>query len=232
MNITDFEKSFICWSGKSEGKFKIVSILNYRNELNKKITFGLTQNVLAGNVYNPVNLIKNPPYLFQLISNNENQKIFRTDLPSNKYEKLDNLIKRNKIKDTDLKNIFNNFNLKIIKKYVIKCKNIKEIIKYFKKYNFVSRIKLHNFVGTNFYIEFPINHINISRNLNLWQAETGPVLFPSYNKTKDIKFLPSFLMFNSFNQIDVFYDYPFGERKKKQYLKSLKCKIEIFGYKL
>ena len=153
-------------------------------------------------------------------------------MASNKYEKLDNLIKRNKIKDTDLKNIFNNFNLKIIKKYVIKCKNIKEIIKYFKKYNFVSRIKLHNFAGTNFYIEFPINHINISRNLNLWQAETGPVLFPSYNKTKDIKFLPSFLMFNNFNQIDVFYDYPFGERKKKQYLKSLKCKIEIFRYKL
>ena len=66
MIITDFDKSFIGWFGESNGKFKLASTLTYYNNLNEKVTYGLSQSVLAGNVYGKSDLIKNPYYIFQV----------------------------------------------------------------------------------------------------------------------------------------------------------------------
>jgi len=229
MFLTNFEKSSISWFGNSDGKFKICSILKYTNN---KETFALSEAVLAGNVYSLNNLIKNPPYLFQIIGNNENQKILRTDLPKNKFESKKNFLQRNKIKDTESGKLFENFSLIIKKKKYVKCLNNKEVINYFNQSFFVARLRLKNFKNTNVSIEFPINHINVSKKLKIWQVETGPVLFPICDGKEEKKLLPSFIMFNSFDQADVFYDYPYGLRKDYRYLKKIRCEIEIFAYKI
>ena len=88
MIITDFNKSSIGWFGESNGKFKLVSTLAYYNNLNKKVIYGLSQSVLAGNVYSKNNLIKNPYYIFQVLGNHKEQKILRTDLSNNKHNFL------------------------------------------------------------------------------------------------------------------------------------------------
>ena len=66
----DFNKSSVSWLGKSTGIFKLASVLSvfYKG---KADTFALTENVLAGNVYAKKGLIKNPPYLFQLVASNK-----------------------------------------------------------------------------------------------------------------------------------------------------------------
>ena len=88
MIITDFNRSSIGWHGESSAKFKLISKISFYENLNKKITYGLGQSVMAGNIYNRNNLIKKPYYLFQLIGNQAEQKILRTDLLNNKYKFL------------------------------------------------------------------------------------------------------------------------------------------------
>ena len=231
MIITDFNKSSIGWFGESNGKFKLVSTLAYYDDLNKKVTYGLTQSVLAGNVYGKSNLIKNPYYFFQVLGNHKEQKILRTDLPNNKYNILKSINKRKKINDTKLSKIFKDFKLEIKKQKGLKIVLFKNIYKYFENNNFTSRIKFRNFQNLNFEIEFPINHLNVSSMEEKWQVETGPILFPFiYNKNNKFDLLPSFVIFNKFDSIDIFYDYPFGFRnRKKSYLKNINCEIELYS---
>ena len=44
-------------------------------------TYGLGQSVLAGNMYVEKNLLKKPPYLFQVAGNHDQQIIYRSDIP-------------------------------------------------------------------------------------------------------------------------------------------------------
>tara|TARA_Y100000590_G_scaffold468771_1_gene653025 strand:- start:375 stop:1307 length:933 start_codon:yes stop_codon:yes gene_type:complete len=231
MLITDFNKSSIGWFGESSGKFQLVSTLTYYNNFNKKVIYGLGQSVLAGNVYSKKNLIKNPYYIFQVLGNQDEQKILRTDLSNHRYDYSNSLKKRKKLNDTKLSKIFKDFRLEIKKQKGIKIISFKNLYKYFKNNEFVSKIKFKKFQNLNFEIEFPINHLNISFIEKKWQAETGPILIPMNNKKNSkLDFFPSFVIFNKFDSADIFYDYPFGFRKtKKSYLKNINCEIEIYS---
>ena len=80
----------------------------------------------------------------------------------------------------------------------------------------------------------PVNHINIKPEIKMWQVETGPILMPNFEEKEagDLELLPCFIHFNSFDKLDVFYDYPFGFRRNqiinKGIMQSIDCKIEIF----
>jgi len=49
----------------------------------------------------------------------------------------------------------------------------------------------------------------------------------------DLELLPSFTHFNSFEKLDIFYDYPFGSRsykiKNEGIMQCIDCKIEMFS---
>lgn len=70
----------------------------------------------------------------------------------------------------------------------------------------------------------------MTSNIKKWQIETGPILLPSFKKKeKNFDVLPSFIMFNKFSSLDIFYDYPFGLRNKKNsYFENVKCEIELY----
>ena len=68
----------------------------------------------------------------------------------------------------------------------------------------------------------------------MWQVETGPILFPNLNKNQDLPdHLPSFIHFNSFNKLDIFYDYPLGLRtfdlENKGVVSGLPCDIQLLS---
>ena len=229
MLITDFNRSSICWLGDSKGIFKLISTLTYYDQLNNKIIYGLGHSVLAGNVYNQNNLVKVPYYTFQVFGNNKKQKILRTDLINNKFKSTNIFKKRKKTNNINFDKIFENFKLIIKKRKNNKISSFKNIYKNFDNNNFTSKVKFINFNNLIFEIEFPINHINVLLLKKKWQVETGPVLIPLISKNNEFNFLPCFVFFNSFNSMDIFYDYPFGARNKKNFhVKNVNCEIELY----
>ena len=228
----DFNKSSLGWLNSSKGVFRLVSVLKAKKDKGKQfITHGLGQSVLAGNVYAEKNLLKEPPYLFQVAGNKDQQIIYRSDIPYLKNGLAAWNIQRKKVLDNKLSSHFNEFCLNIFKRSVKKISTYKDIEKYFKLNDFSALIKIYDFNNLNFQIEFPINHINILPKEKKWQVETGPVLFPIDKKfiKNSYKFLPSFLHFNKLDSIDLFYDYPFGYRSKKNYkLSDFKCEVELY----
>lgn len=232
MIVIDFNKSSIGWLGQSKGEFKLASILTYYDDINNQVTYGLSQSVLAGNVYSNNNLIKNPSYMFQVLGNSNKQKILRTNLPNKKFNLFQIFNKSKNIYDTKLSKIFDDFKLKIIKREAISLITSNDIFKFFNVNNIISKVKFNNFQNLDFEIEFPINHLNVTSNAKKWQIETGPILLPLLNKKeKNFELLPSFVIFNNFNSIDIFYDYPFGFRyKKNSHFKNIECEIELYFF--
>ena len=74
----DFINSNIGWGGPSQGIFCLISLLIYKvkEEEDIKELFGLSQAVLAGNMYSDKELLKQPPYMFQVSGSISKQKIY------------------------------------------------------------------------------------------------------------------------------------------------------------
>tara|TARA_X000000368_G_C23022562_1_gene708678 strand:+ start:182 stop:895 length:714 start_codon:yes stop_codon:yes gene_type:complete len=226
----NFSRSSLYWEGESSGIFDLISVLKIYHE-NKIEIFGLSQSVLAGNMYKKNNLLKEPPYLFQVAGSNYQQTIFRSKILTNKKSTL--RLYKSEVSDTSGKPLFKIFKLKLTKESSINVNKYISMKSHFKKNNFSAKIKL-NINKSVFFLEFPINHFNINSKKKMWQAETGPVLFPFEIKNKNsFKFLPTFVHFNSFDKVEVFYDYPFGNRLEKfhnnKIIQKFKCKINIFS---
>ena len=226
-NRVDFNCSNLSWGGVSQGTFKLVSLINYGEKDNDKNlhVLGLSQIVMAGNMYAKKNLLKQPPYLFQVAGSLQKQIIFRSYISDD--------IKNNQINDSYGNPLFEDFDLNIIQKKGISISTFEEINTNFIKNQFSAKVIIH-INNQRTFIEFPINHININSNSKHWQVETGPILFPVKRKKESLfNYLPCFIHFNNFKTMDVFFDYPFGlrgiESKNKGILKSIPCKIELFA---
>ena len=231
----NFSKSNIFWDGPSKGIFKLISVLRLNLGKSKKpeTTFGLGESVLAGNMYVSEGLLKQPPYLFQVAGSTEEQYIFRSILPNQKKSLIPSWF-INKVGDTHQKKLFNDgFYLDLKKSPASTVMNYDEIEKCFYDNNFTVKIQIDS-LEFNYSIEFPVNHINIKPEIKMWQVETGPILMPNFeeSKTGDLELLTGFIHFNSFDKLDVFYDYPFGYRRSQTInrgiMQSIDCKIEIF----
>ena len=169
-------------------------------------------------MYAEAELLKQPPYLFQVSGSTERQWTYRTFLyrrvfPFTKY-RLPKWSKFNGTADTyDIGLFKERFNLAIKEEpaFCITC--VQEIEKYFNLNAFSATVSFES-DHTQYIAEFPIEHINIRPDTQEWQVETGPVLFPRLGEKKEIaKYLPCFLHFNSFHSVDVFFDHPFGIRR-------------------
>ena len=77
----NFQSSRLFWNhgtDESHGAFKIESVLRFYNEDGKlKDTFVLAVGVLAGNMYASERLVKEPPYLFQIVASDSQHIIYQ-----------------------------------------------------------------------------------------------------------------------------------------------------------
>ena len=78
--IVDFENSFLQWEQNNIGRFSLCSVLTILSYNQKIEKIGLSKNVLAGNMFVENNLLKFPPYFFQVGGNENEQFIFRSFL--------------------------------------------------------------------------------------------------------------------------------------------------------
>ena len=233
----DFSRSNIYWDGPGKGIFKLVSVLkiNQVSSAKEETTFGLGKSVLAGNMYVSDGLLKQPAYLFQVAGSTEEQFIFRSYLPNQKKTKFPSWANKNTlVGDTHQKNLFDKFYLNLKKTPAKAVINYDEIEEAFYDNNFTTKVKIESY-GLSCSVEFPVNHVNVKPEIKMWQVETGPVLLPILEDAvpSNIELLPCFTHFNSFDKLDVFYDYPFGSRSKqiknKGIMQGIDCKIEIFS---
>ena len=224
----NFTKSNIFWDGSSSGIFNLSAILKFDIQNNKKKsnTFCLSQSVLAGNMYSDKELLKNPPYLFQIAGSENEQIIYRSYIP-NRVDK-----KKNILNDTYGNPLFDLFEINLEKEKAITINNFNDIKKSFKKNCFSAKV-FFDFDKYYVNLEFPIRHININPSIKMWQVETGSILFPFINNNNEFDFIPSFAHFNSFNKIDIFYDYPYGERfinfSNNGVVTNFPCTIQLFS---
>ncbi len=232
LQIVDFNKSNVSWLGDSTGIFKLASILSVCCKGREPDIFTLTESVLAGNVYAKKDLIKNPPYLFQLVASNNYQKILRTDLCHDISELHGKNISRQEILDTEGNLFRENINVDVRYKDGRLIDDVNAIEKCSTGFSLNGHLSL-NRGQYQFAIEFPIRHLNMNAKRTIWQVETGPILFPVFSKNKkNFSFSPSFLFFGSFNKVDVFLDYPLKRRIFSQYkdnmISDLECDISLF----
>ena len=232
VNRIDFKNSHLSWSGSSKGIFNIISTLKIKEKGNENgaLIFALGSAVIAGNLYKNERLIKTPEYYFQVMGSESKQCIYRTFIDNNK--KYPNWVNDDKTGDTFGKNMLNEFKLNITKEEAFLLADFTDIANFFDCNSFSAKIslKMNNKI---IIIEFPIIHLNIKPQARLWQVETGPVLFPIINNKSNLfGYLPSFVHFNCFENIDIFYDFPFGIRSKtldNGIMNGFPCKIKLYA---
>jgi hypothetical protein len=223
----DFNSSNLYWGGTSQGIFKLVSLLNYQKKDDDRNleTLGLSQPVMAGNMYAAKDLLKQPPYLFQVAGSAKEQIIFRSYVSDS--------FKNKKTDDSYGKPLIKDFNIKIIRRKGISILTFEEINANFIKNKFSAKI-ITKVDKETISIEFPVNHINIKSESKEWQVETGPILFPISKKKESLfNYAPCFIHFNNFKTMDIFFDYPFSNRgfslRNKGILPKVPCEIKLFA---
>ena len=223
----DFINSSFGWNGASKGIFNIISLLIYKSidEERKKETFALGQSVLAGNMYSDKELLKHPSYMFQLAGSISEQSIFRSFISE--------IPESGKTLDNYDELIFEDFQVNIKNEKARIVEKFYDIKSLFSRNRFSAKIffKMDSY---DINLEFPIYHINIKKKNKMWQVETGPILFPLIEKDKvSPKHIPSFIHFNSFDKLDICYDYPFRFRSinmsNQGIVSRFPCTIQLFA---
>jgi hypothetical protein len=218
--IYDFEKSFITFVVKgysNYGRFKLESVTTVRKgDVEEK--FILLSPVMACDVYGKESLFKDPPYLYQALFSNNHYKIFRTYLPGMRQDNNSGCIEE----------LFEGLEKCFMNKEALRLTDNKEIIAAtMANRPLTARMTFENINGFNISAEFPIKHINVHPEREVFQVETGTAAFPNItnnamNKIENFNVL--YLAFSSFLQIDMSL-FPESNSFRK------KCCISLFADK-
>jgi len=201
----DFSRSFLSWvtlKEQSYGRFSIESkctIVDLESKDNE--TFYLATAVMAGNVYAPDNLTKEPTYMFQIAASERHFQIFH-----------DHIVGQSKGDAAgDIDNLFET--ISIIEKncpgYRVKISfDIASLALSSKPLN--ARMSFEN-DGFQFVLDFPIRHINIQHDRKKFQVETGPVLVPAYSlwggrvpdNIRTLQLHPAYILFNCLDRVEL-----------------------------
>jgi len=242
----DFYNSKLFWNHKtqkSHGAFNIESVLRVYKNNEIKETFVLATGVLAGNMYVSERLVQDPPYYFQVASSASRHIIYRTDtINKPKWRRLFSKKQKNSTYDTSNKNsVFASLEYKLIEE---KCVRVSSSYRDLRKHymqlpNFTGKILINISEEQKAELEFPVKHINISPEKEMFQVETGALLLVNeeYANLIDLSksLIPSFVHFNSFNCAHFSIDFPYGVRESKVRggfnVRRLECEIELYSDK-
>lgn len=241
----DFSNSKLFWnhgSDNSHGVFNVESVLRKYNKNNELInTFVLGAGVLAGNMYVSGSLVKNPSYFFQVAASEDMNVIYRTNtLETEKWRKFLNINRGSGTFDT-YNNDFESLEFNLGTEECVEVGLIYSDISmhYLRLHNFTCKIYV-NKIDECYELEFPVKHINISPEKEMFQVETGPILiFDSHGSNKTSarveRLIPSFVHFNNSKYADFSIDFPYGVRSSKDRgsfnVERLNCEVKLFSNK-
>lgn len=194
--------------------------------------------VLAGNMYVEDNLLKNPPYHFQMIYSDKVNRILRRSVQL----QVDGLESESVFDTTQKNSFFESICSNLVECNYQKISDKNRLLRALDKRLTVRniRILLNLQQGFTICIDSPVKHFNNLKYQNQWQIETGPVLFVKEqieNCLDDVevieKLSPSFLHTNSFSKAQFTFEYPFfvhGKMDSSEHPKSIQkdCNIELY----
>lgn len=171
--------------------------------------------------------------MFQVAGSIQEQRIFRSFIPDRAKRKFPSWMKKNLTEDTYGKPLFDEFGLNIMRDKATLVSKFDEIAAVFHENRFSAKVMII-IADRSVCLEFAINHINVMPKTRQWQVETGPILIPVMGGIGGaFSYLPAFVHFNSFDKIDIFYDYPFGYRSldllNKGVLSNVPCNIKLLA---
>lgn len=239
---TDFGRSRICWnhgSDKSHGSFKVEAILRLcdANDCAEEL-FALGVGVLAGNVYAPRQLVKQPTYLFQIVASKERHVIFRTHTRP-KILSWKALFGREAEGDSYNNNqIFPSLTIDLKSEGAKRVRTSEDIANHYLSHaHFSCLVKIPLTGNRSLELDFPVKHLNFHPVSKTIQVETGPILFVKpeffFAEKMDLlrELIPSFIHFNSFDRADFSLDFPYGvrepSRRGKMMTKEMDCDIQL-----
>lgn len=214
----DFQRSSIRWvtrAEKSMGAFQLEAVVRLWTDAGAPPKlFALGAAVMAGNMYAEGGLCKNPPYMFQVAGGGGEHTIFRTDLSPRWSNIVKKLCGRSKIQDTAGPNgqTFDAFDIHLEMDGAKFVRDYEEIAEHFSRQDsFSCRITIDSTSAEKMELEFPVKHLNLLPSRQMWQLETGPVLFPRQGDSANTVagFLPYFVHANRFDCADFSSDFPF-----------------------
>ncbi|MDI9569395.1 MAG: hypothetical protein QM278_01470 [Pseudomonadota bacterium] len=201
MKRIDFAASHLAWLTKKErsyGRFQIEAVCTVLADLQgAEETFCLAAAVVAGNVYAEKDLIKIPPYLFQIVASKDRHVIFRTSIPQLGHH---GSVGANG-------ELFAEMSLCLKEREAVVLDDFDYIEAAVRKGAALSaRICREKSSVGKIDIEFPIKHINIRKETRLFQVETGPIAVISERSEADVPSLGLGLVFQTafvhFNRLD------------------------------
>ena len=245
----DFQRSDLRWitrNEKSHGAFKIVAVLRLRPTASAPPTlFALGAAVLAGNMYVDGGLVKEPPYMFQVVVGVSDHVIFRTDLSHGWLHSMRNLFGLRGARpavDTVGPNgqRFECLEMNIEVEPAQALVGYAEIAGQYSQRNyFTGLITIDLATSGKLELEFPINHLNLLPSRAMWQLETGPVLFvkedPAPLSTRDSvgALLPCFVHSNRSDRAEFTPDFPFSggttPRSANAKISTFNCQVQLLA---
>lgn len=173
--IWDFDRSTIDFTprgGESIGRFAVEAALGIAPVGERSLTWTcLSSSVLAGNVFGRTGLVRVPPYHFQIVAGDERHMIFRSTCD-------DGLV----VDDSENANaaLFDRFE---IRRFSHRQDVIDDVQGLVKSFSAGARLQVsidwaHADGIHRCRLECPVKHINLTRDRDRFQIETGPVLLP------------------------------------------------------
>lgn len=224
----DFANSSLTWLTRAEesyGRFAVESVCTVRDRVhNIERTYCLGAAVLAGHVYGPDALVLKPQYLFQIVASETHHSIFRS------YARH----KRDRDSSGGNAAIFKRMDVRVIKEPADILGGYSEIESHFERHSRLSaRVNIAHSEGVVSEIEFPVKHINVQKARNLFQVETGPILFPCVGAkgidVNTLHFREAFVHFSRLNFIEVTLKVPtrVDFRATRFYSKTLRLEADV-----
>ena len=236
----DFQRSSIRWvtrSEKSMGAFQLEALVRLWGDAGAPPKlFALGTAVMAGNMYVEGGLCKNPPYMFQAAGGEGEHAIFRTDLSPCRNNVVKKLWERNKIQDSIGPNsqTFDAFDIHLEMDAAKSVQDYEEIAEHFSRQDFFTcRVTIDSAIAEKMELEFPVKHLNLLPSCQMWQLETGPILFPLRGDSVNTVagFLPYFVHANRFDCADFSPDFPFPQEVSLRALSGrmgkISCQLQL-----
>lgn len=234
--VPDFVRSRLCWKVRSGGTFGFFALdsflgLHQGNQVSKE--FVLTAMVLAGNLYSTTSLVKQPPYLYQMIAGDGAYQILRTATPDQTPQPFNGTGFDDSIGNSN--KLFDFLNLEIESTPTDQIRRIDlSDAKNAPSGPLVGCVDLQRGYSS-IEVFFPIRHWNRLGSGPDFQVETGPVLWPKFlgdfSGGMGIHHLqPAFLHFASEKRVEVSLDYPYFRRLQRENLipETHACQIRVY----
>ena len=238
----DFSCSSVRWITKeirSHGAFSIESVLRIlARDGHEEESFALGAGVLAGNMYVPQGLVKQPLYHFQLAASAARHVIYRTYAEATSGAQLASAARPAENDTSGLnEQVFELLDFHIARENAHRLEAYADIAHHYERHAvFTAVIGFPLARSRRMELEFPVKHLNLLPQREMFQVETGPVLFADLSaRSAELsvsarELSPCFVHFNRFDYAEITPYLPFDCRPAQtrgEPIRALSCDISL-----